>query len=475
MRSQEPSSPAVISITGGTGAGKTSLVKAICSTFPEVAILDQDSYYADHAGLSAEEKDSLNYDHPSAVDHDTLFDHLCDLMNGKAVEKPRYCFASHSRERDTELVKPAPLIIVEGIFGLWDARIRTLTNLKIYVEAAPDVRFIRRLERDVVERGRTMQSVIRQYLESVRPMHRAFIDPLKVHADLVIDGTEQLSAALAAVRDALGRLQPSSPPEPVYRLEATIGPKPSGTQTSHRPHRTNGSRNADHVSSTVDWNLLTTGIRNRVRATGAAVFALEDENLVCVARSGKTAPEMGVCFNAPSELLSEFTQDGNIVSTEPRSHTDCARYCPGARCSVAIPLSQSNRLVGIFQVFSDEKDVFSGSDIDSLKIFAELIVKMVDTPIALPRLLEGKAPEREQVFPSVETTLPQPSVERQEEAVRSTRGQAFPTWGELCQRIIADYENSPEAQSDRAAQLELEAVAEKVPGPPPMLSEHNSK
>src|SRR4029077_6929525 len=113
-------SSVVVSICGGTGAGKTNLVNAICAAFPQVAVLDQNSYHLDQSGLSAEGKDRRNHNPPSAIDHELLFRHLCDLLKGNPIEKPRYHFASHSRQANGEVVKPAPLIIVEGVFALWD-------------------------------------------------------------------------------------------------------------------------------------------------------------------------------------------------------------------------------------------------------------------------------------------------------------------------------------------------------------------
>lgn len=479
MDNQEQPSSVVIGITGGTGAGKTSLVNAICSTFGKVAVLDQDSYYIDHADLCAEEKDRLNYDHPSAIDHELLFCHLCDLLNGKPVEKPGYCFASHSRQADAELVNPAPLIIVEGIFALWDPRIRTLTNLKVYVHADADVRFIRRLERDLLERGRTVESVTRQYLNSVRPMHQAFIDPLKVHADLVIDGTEPMPKALTAIRDAItARFQSTEPSTALHGSQQDrVGPVDVVTHINPYLGRANGGRDIDHLSSTLDWNLLTSSMRRRVRATGAAVFVLEGDELACFARSGKTAPEIGARVKVQAGLLSEFVRDGGIVSIEPKSRTDCALHCPGARSSVAIPLFQNNKVVGVFEVFSDEKDVFSGTEINSLGVFAKVIRKTMDTRTRLPGWSKAEQQAKTLDCASVKNSVQQRNLSEQAEGAQTyvgARGRPLPTWEELCQRIIADYEKSPEAQSDPVPHVELEATTENIARADQLLSQKDT-
>ena len=181
-------SPFVIGIGGGTGSGKTLVTDILCRKCADtgVAVLNQDSYYLDRSGLSEEERRSLNYDHPSATDHDLLLGHLEQLLNGLAVERPCYCFVTHSRRSEVELVQSAPIILIEGIFALWDPRLRARMDLKIYVDADPGLRFIRRARRDVGERGRTLHSVVKQYQDTVQPMHQTFIQPTKEYADLVL-------------------------------------------------------------------------------------------------------------------------------------------------------------------------------------------------------------------------------------------------------------------------------------------------
>ena len=202
--------PFIIAIGGGTGSGKTTLAQGLAERHAElgVAVVEQDCYYKDRSHLSEEARSLINYDEPSALDHDLLFQHFDQLAKGLAVEKPRYCFASHTRSAEVDQVPPTPIIILEGLFALWDARLRALTGLKIYVDADADLRLIRRLRRDVVERGRTVESVTVQYLSSVRPMHRLHIEPTKAHADLVLDTTaESLEDCLNALDRALAQAQ----------------------------------------------------------------------------------------------------------------------------------------------------------------------------------------------------------------------------------------------------------------------------
>jgi len=208
----------VIGIAGGTGAGKTTIVTKICSKYRSqgVSVLDQDSYYKDQSHRSQKERDSLNFDDPSAIDHDLLLFHLEGLRRGNSIEKPCYSFTTHTRTPDVQLIRPASVVLVEGIFALYDPRLRRLMDLKLYVHADADVRFIRRLRRDVSKRGRTVGSVIAQYLKSVRPMHNQHIQPTEKFADLVVDttdavGNDFMSAienAIAAARAKQLRIQP---------------------------------------------------------------------------------------------------------------------------------------------------------------------------------------------------------------------------------------------------------------------------
>lgn len=155
------------------------------------------------------ERQRINYDEPEAFEHDLLLLHLQRLASGEPVERPVYCFATHTRSREVQLLHPTAMILLEGLFALWDPRIRSLMDLRIYVEADADLRFIRRVRRDVLERGRTMESVIDQYLGSVRPMHLLYIEPTRAYADLVVPNNrteeELLSAAEEVIAQALRR------------------------------------------------------------------------------------------------------------------------------------------------------------------------------------------------------------------------------------------------------------------------------
>ncbi|MBP7784507.1 MAG: uridine kinase [Firmicutes bacterium] len=177
----------VVGIAGGSGSGKTTVVRAISEAFGNaVSVLEHDAYYRDQSRLSFEERLKTNYDHPFAFDTDLYIDHAKQLIGGREVERPVYSFESYTRTSDTVCVEPAGVLILEGILVLEDARIRELMDIKAFVDADPDVRFIRRLMRDVQERGRTLDSVVDQYLNVVRPMHLQFVEPTKRYADVII-------------------------------------------------------------------------------------------------------------------------------------------------------------------------------------------------------------------------------------------------------------------------------------------------
>lgn len=180
--------PFLIGIAGGTGCGKTTVTERIVNTVgaDRVAVVVQDNYYRDQSHMAFEERLQTNYDHPAAFDWDLLFKHLDALMNGVGIEMPVYDFVNHTRADSTTHLRPSPVIVLDGIFSLYEEKIRDLMRLKIFVDADADVRFIRRLSRDTAERGRTVQSVIDQYLDYVRPMHLQFIEPTKRYADVII-------------------------------------------------------------------------------------------------------------------------------------------------------------------------------------------------------------------------------------------------------------------------------------------------
>jgi uridine kinase len=180
--------PILIGITGGTGSGKTTVAKAIYESLPEknICIIEQDSYYKDQKHLSFEERIKTNYDHPLAFDTDLLLQHLKALLDAKLIDKPIYDFSKHIRKQETVKVEPKDIIILEGIMILEDERLRNLMDIKIFVDTDADVRVIRRIVRDISDRGRTLESVITQYLNTVKPAHQQFIEPTKKYADIII-------------------------------------------------------------------------------------------------------------------------------------------------------------------------------------------------------------------------------------------------------------------------------------------------
>ncbi|MBX9817991.1 MAG: uridine kinase [Burkholderiaceae bacterium] len=180
--------PFVIGVAGGSGSGKSTVTREVLASIgPElVTVVIQDDYYCDQTHLSPEDRRKTNYDHPDAFDWPLMVQHVQALRRGEAIEMPTYDFAKDNRSSKTITVKPAPVIVVEGLFALYDAKLRNMMSLKLYVDTASDVRFIRRLQRDMAERGRSAESVINQYLETVRPMHKQFIEPTKRNADVIL-------------------------------------------------------------------------------------------------------------------------------------------------------------------------------------------------------------------------------------------------------------------------------------------------
>lgn len=180
--------PVLIGITGGTGSGKSTIAKEIYKSFGEdcIAMIEQDSYYKDQSHLTLEERVKTNYDHPDAFDTKLLVEQLNKLINGEAVEKPIYDFEIHNRVKETVRIEPRDIIILEGILVLQEEILHDMLDIKIYVDTDADVRFIRRMVRDVKERGRTIDSVITQYLTVVKPMHEQFTENTKRYADIII-------------------------------------------------------------------------------------------------------------------------------------------------------------------------------------------------------------------------------------------------------------------------------------------------
>lgn len=180
--------PLLIGITGGTGSGKSTVTHEILKNLPEesVSTVEQDAYYKDQSDMTLEQRFKTNYDHPDAFDTPLLVEHLKMLMNGQAIDMPMYDFSIHNRLKTTRRVEPRDIIIVEGIMILQEIEIRSLLDIKVYVDTDADVRLVRRISRDIKERGRTLDSVINQYLNVVRPMHLQFVEPTKRYADIII-------------------------------------------------------------------------------------------------------------------------------------------------------------------------------------------------------------------------------------------------------------------------------------------------
>lgn len=201
--------PIIIGVAGGTGSGKTTVAQAILERVgrDRIAYIQHDSYYRDQSHLPSEERTRINFDHPDALETALLVQHLKELRAGHPVEVPVYDFTTHTRTSQTRRVEPRRVILVEGILIFADKALRDMMDVKIYVDTDADIRFIRRLERDIAERGRTMRSVIDQYLSTVRPMHLEFVEPSKRYADIIIPeggfNTVALDMIIARIRAML--------------------------------------------------------------------------------------------------------------------------------------------------------------------------------------------------------------------------------------------------------------------------------
>lgn len=180
--------PVIIGVAGGSGSGKTTVCNRIFDYFSgqSIAMIEHDSYYRDQSDISFEERLKTNYDHPLAFDTDLLVEHLTKLVNHENIEVPVYDYTNHTRGKETILVEPQEVIIIEGILILEDKRLRDLMDIKIYVDTADDLRIIRRIQRDMEERGRSLDNIIHQYLSVVREMHEQFVEPSKKYADVIM-------------------------------------------------------------------------------------------------------------------------------------------------------------------------------------------------------------------------------------------------------------------------------------------------
>lgn len=209
MSTKEQRRPIIIGVTGGSGSGKTTVSKAIYNQLhgQAIQIITQDTYYNDQSSMTMAERKAVNYDHPLAFDTDLLIMQLSDLRNNKAIEMPVYDYTQYTRSAETVHVEPQDVIILEGILILDDERLRDLMDIKVYVDTDDDIRIIRRIKRDMAERGRTLDSVINQYLATVKPMYHQFVEPTKRYADIIVpEGGENrvaIDILTTKVRDIL--------------------------------------------------------------------------------------------------------------------------------------------------------------------------------------------------------------------------------------------------------------------------------
>ena len=198
----------IIGVAGGSGSGKSTVTEHIVGAIgaDKVEVIIQDNYYVDLGHLTPEQRRKVNFDHPDSFDWELMLKQIDDLSNGVPIEMPTYDYSRDTRRSETITVLPAPIIVIEGLFALLDASMRKYMALRIFVDTADDIRFIRRLQRDIIERGRSTESVIKQYLESVRPMHRQFIEPSKRNAHIIIPhgaNKAALEMLVARVRAAI--------------------------------------------------------------------------------------------------------------------------------------------------------------------------------------------------------------------------------------------------------------------------------
>jgi len=199
--------PLIIGIAGGTGSGKTTVAKKIAQALPQasVAFLDMDGYYRNLAHLPMDERRQINWDHPQAFDLDLFVSHLKQLARGEPVEKPVYDFTTHVRSSRTERITPADVIVVDGILLFVDERVRALCDVKVFVDADPDIRLVRRIQRDMSERDRPLEEILQQYLTTVRPMHQQFVEPSKRYADIILPRGGENAVAIEMILTTIQR------------------------------------------------------------------------------------------------------------------------------------------------------------------------------------------------------------------------------------------------------------------------------
>ncbi|CAI8337721.1 uridine kinase [Flavobacteriaceae bacterium] len=197
-----------IGVYGGTGSGKTTIVEKIVSEFPssDIQVISQDSYYKDNSDLSFEERCGLNFDHPDAIDFELLYQHVLALKNGETIQQPVYSFQTHNRTAETISISPKKILIIEGILILNYPKLRSFFDLKVFVDARSDMRMERRVSRDISERGRTPEEVLKRYMKTLKPMHQQFIEPMKIHADFIIENHKNAPVELSKLIDKINAL-----------------------------------------------------------------------------------------------------------------------------------------------------------------------------------------------------------------------------------------------------------------------------
>lgn len=199
--------PLVIGIAGGSGSGKSTLAHLLSERFESrVTVINCDNYYKPQDGLSFDERCKQNYDSPSAFESDLLIEHIKKLKDGEDILCPVYDFTLHSRSKNTQLKKSEELILIDGILILQNEELRNLMDIKIFVDADSDIRLLRRIKRDVSERGRTLDSVLEQYLKTVKPMHEAFVEPSKNYADIILSGNGKIETAVNIIENAISEI-----------------------------------------------------------------------------------------------------------------------------------------------------------------------------------------------------------------------------------------------------------------------------
>lgn len=222
--------PLVIGIAGGTGSGKSTVARKVAEALPDasVAFLEMDAYYRDFRHLSLEQLHAVNWDHPDAFDVDLLTEHLAALTRGEPVDMPVYEFATHARSALTRRIDPADVVVIDGILLLADANVRAQCDVKVFVDADPDIRLIRRIRRDTRVRGRTLESVLEQYLTTVQPMHLQFVEPSKRYADVIVtrggSNTVAIEMIVAKIQRRLHARASSRTPLAAVAVPADVGP-----------------------------------------------------------------------------------------------------------------------------------------------------------------------------------------------------------------------------------------------------------